>query len=341
MQILRVDPLCPQTEPLALAAQALRQGQLVAFPTETVYGLGAHALDAQAVRRIFEAKQRPATNPLIVHVHDLQAARRLVRCWPEAAQRLALAFWPGPLTLILPRALELPAQVTASLDQVAVRCPAHPVALRLLELAALPVAAPSANRYTQVSPTRAEHVARSLGDRVDGLLDGGPCGVGLESTVLSLVQPQAPQLLRPGMISREAIEACLGQPVEHQAGLVIQDQASPSPGLAKRHYAPRARAHLISAQDWDAVWRRGQGPLTPLGPRPDAALLALGQGAAQAESPWGWTLMLPDEPHGYARALYDALHRVDELGAATVWIQSPPQTSAWLAVWDRLRRAVS
>ena len=190
----------------------LRAGGLVAFPTETVYGLGADALDPAAVRRIYEAKGRPAFNPIIVHVASIEHARRLARQWPAHATRLAQRFWPGPLTLVVPKDVTVPDIVTAGLDAVGIRVPAHPVALALIRAADLPVAAPSANRFTQLSPTSADHVAQALGDRIDVLLDGGPAQVGIESTVVDLTGPM-PRLLRPGMISIASLEEVVG-PVE-------------------------------------------------------------------------------------------------------------------------------
>src|SRR5438270_1210329 len=215
------------------AARLIESGRLVAFPTETVYGLGANALDAAAVARIFEVKGRPSTSPLIVHVDSMEMARGLAREWPPAAETLARAYWPGPLTLIVPKRPEVPDIVTAGLDTVGLRMPRHPLALELIRAAGVPVAAPSANRFTELSATTADHVRQSLGDAVDCVLDGGPTQVGIESTVISLAGP--PVLLRPGMISREEIEALIG-PVG-TAGAV--EGAHPSPGMHPRHYAPR------------------------------------------------------------------------------------------------------
>lgn len=336
MRWIKVDAQAPSDSELAEAAQALRDGELVAFPTETVYGLGACALDERAVAKIFEAKGRPATNPLIVHVSTIEQARALTGAWPEQAQRLAEAFWPGPLTLVLPRAAHVPRAVTAGLDQVAVRIPAHPVARALLELADVPVAAPSANRYTQVSPTRAEHVARALGDRIKWLVDGGPTLVGLESTVLSLSDlARGPELLRPGMIDEASLTAIIG-PLrwrEHQR--VDEAIARPSPGLARKHYAPAARVSLwdgASALDARLAQANADEPVV---------VVALAEQVGERAYPWGWRIELPDDPQAYARELYRVLHRVDELGAVEVLIQGPPDGPAWRAVWDRLSRAVT
>ncbi|HEY0970121.1 MAG TPA: L-threonylcarbamoyladenylate synthase, partial [Gemmatimonadales bacterium] len=209
MPTIRVDPVSPGPQVLAHAASVLRRGGLVAFPTETVYGLGANALDSDAVARIYAAKGRPSFNPLIVHVADATAARTLATAWPEAAERLAAAFWPGPLTMVLPKQPRVTDLVTAGLPSVALRVPAHPVALALLRAAGIPIAAPSANRYTELSPTSAAHVERGLGDRVELILDAGPTRVGIESTVVDLTG-ERPVMLRPGIISADALAAVVG-----------------------------------------------------------------------------------------------------------------------------------
>jgi L-threonylcarbamoyladenylate synthase len=253
---------------LARAAETLRAGGLVAFPTETVYGLGANALDADAVARIFAAKGRPATNPVIVHVATVEEVALVAAHWPEAAARLAAAFWPGPLTLVLARRPEVPDVVTAGGPTVAVRIPAHPVALRLLTMLGLPVAAPSANRSNRLSPTTAEHVFRDLDGRIDLLLDGGPTPGGIESTVVDVTSRPA-RLLRPGLIDPTAIERIIGpivRPVEQASRLLLHDSQSqagrlsydveqasrllpsvplPSPGMLSRHYAPRTPLECV------------------------------------------------------------------------------------------------
>src|SRR5580704_6649008 len=233
------------------AAKLLRAGRLVAFPTETVYGLGANALDPEAVARIFEAKGRPHTSPIIVHVSNREMASMVVAEWPARAQRLAQEFWPGPITLVLKKQADVPHLVTAGLNTVGVRMPAHPVALALIAEAQVPVAAPSANRFTELSPTTADHVRQSLGDRVDYILDGGACTVGIESTVLSLVA-EGPVLLRPGGISRQQIEAIIG-PVTLQAE--APQHAHPSPGMHPRHYSPRTPLLLIGNGNVPATGR--------------------------------------------------------------------------------------
>jgi L-threonylcarbamoyladenylate synthase len=239
--------------PISQAAELLRAGRLVAFPTETVYGLGANALDPEAVQRIFEAKGRPLTSPLIVHVDSIQMARGLASEWSDAAEQLARRFWPGPLTIVVPKAPHVPDIVTADLPSVGLRMPAHPLALELLRAAGIPLAAPSANRFTQLSPTTAEHVRAGLGKAVDMILDGGPCSVGIESTVISLTGG-TPRILRPGIISQPEIEAVIG-PVETGAG-------AESPGQHPKHYSPRTRIVLGNSP----AEGRGIRPSMPVDP---------------------------------------------------------------------------
>jgi L-threonylcarbamoyladenylate synthase len=240
---------------LVAAAEYLRRGELVAFPTETVYGLGADATSTQAVAAIFEAKQRPEFDPLIVHLPNTDRVREIVTEFPEMAERLAERFWPGPLTMVLPRKAIIPDLVTSGLPGVGVRVPNHPVALALLELAGVPVAAPSANPFGRISPTTADHVRAGLGNRVQHILDGGPCQVGLESTVISLMKGR-PVILRPGGCSLEAIQDVIG-PVESAAPISgLEDRAQPAPGMLSRHYAPGIPLKICSF-DQTAVARPG------------------------------------------------------------------------------------
>ena len=300
---------------MARAAETLRRGGLVAFPTETVYGLGADATNAAAVRRIFEVKQRPATSPLIVHSDSEEMAREYAAEWPRRASDLAERFWPGPLTLVLPKKAAIPDEVTAGLATVGLRVPAHPVALELIRSAGVPVAAPSANRFTQLSPTTAAHVRDSLGDAVDLILDGGSTPVGIESTVLSLVGGRA-VLLRPGMISKEELEEILGDVSE--PGPV--SGAHPSPGMHHRHYSPRTRLILIAPHERPAG---GRGIV--VSHRPDARD----------------TLPMPGDPRGYAAALYATLHELDSEGLDWIAVERVPETAAWAGIRDRLTRAAA
>lgn len=303
-------------EQIAEAAALIRSGRVVAFPTETVYGLGANALDPAAINRIYTIKERPKTSPLIVHVSSVNMAKGLVAHWPDSADILAKAFWPGPLTLVLPKGDKIPMELTAGLDTVGLRIPAHPVALALIEESGLPIAAPSANRFTQLSPTTARHVANGLGQVVDMILDGGPTEVGIESTVLSLTGPQ-PVLLRPGMVTREAMEAYLG-PI-----LLLENarDAHASPGLHAKHYSPRTPLYLLS-------------PGQPL-PRSGAGIYLYWSSPKE-----GATLHpMPDDPAQYAAILYDTLHQADLRGCDWIAVEAPPAGSAWAGILDRLERA--
>jgi L-threonylcarbamoyladenylate synthase len=333
-RVLSIDPLDPDPAVVSAAASTLRAGGLVAFPTETVYGLGANATDAAAVARVFTAKGRPSRNPLIVHVADEADARALASSWPPAAAALAARLWPGPLTLVAQDAGRVASAVTAGGDTVALRVPAHPVALALLRACALPIAAPSANRSSHVSPTRGEHVRADLEGRVDLILDAGPTPGGIESTVLD-VTVDPPRILRPGLVTPAAIAAVL-----HRAPSSLASDGGPSPsrqpgalrspGLLSRHYAPRARLILAGG---DAP--RLAAELRRAGSR--VGLVTAGTAAARL--PGVETTSLPLEPAAYARGLYAALRELDGRGVDIVVVETPPEGEAWMAVHDRLRRA--
>ena len=289
---------------LAQAAALIRAGKLVAFPTETVYGLGANALDAAAVERIFQAKNRPRTSPLIVHVDSVEMARRFAADWPVTAEILARRYWPGPLTLVLPKTHEIPDIVTAGLPTVGLRMPAHRLALELIREAGVPIAAPSANRFTELSPTTAEHVSQSLADFV---LDGGPAQVGIESTVLSLAGPAT--LLRPGVIPLPEIEEFIG-PVRLPEAPAEGPHASP--GMHARHYHPKTPLYLLAGAD--------------AAPPGKGAWLRLGH-------------EMPATPREYGAALYDTLHRLDREGWDWIAVERPSDTPEWAGILDRLTRA--
>ena len=314
---------------LAQAASLLRHGALVAIPTETVYGLGALALDPLAVRAIYAAKGRPSTNPLIVHVHSVEAARALCAEWPAAAQRLADAFWPGPLTLVLPRTAAVPDEVTAGGPTVAVRIPAHPAALALLRLLDAPVAAPSANRSEHVSPTSAAHVLADLAGRIDAVLDGGDCAVGIESTVVSLAHGR-PRLLRAGGVPRAAVEALLG-PLANGQGAVAGGVLA-SPGQQARHYAPAGRVRLEPGARIEAALRE----VDAWGGVKCGVILC---GDATATPSLAALVRLPGDMPGYARGLYAALRALEEQGCGALLLEEVPGGGEWEAVRDRLRRA--
>ncbi len=331
MQRISVDPLNVDRNAIATAVAVLRRGGLVAFPTETVYGLGARALHGEDVAQIFVAKGRPSWNPLIVHVTGPAMARAaVVASWPPLAHTLAAAFWPGPLSLVLPRRAEVPREVCAGLSTVGVRVPRHPVALALLEALGEPLAAPSANRFMHISPTTADHVVRSLGERVELVLDGGPAAVGVESTVVDLTGP-SPVLLRPGGITLAALQAAT--PAEQWTVHLgaLDGVARPSPGMATRHYAPDAEVRLVPHADGPA-WERARTQL----PRPLGALrFALPvDGVDHVET-------LEPTPDAAQAALYGALHRLEALGCKGILLEAPPLGPAWETVWDRLRRAAA
>ncbi len=286
------------------AAALIRAGKLVAFPTETVYGLGANALDAAAVERIFAAKSRPHTSPLIVHVESIEMARSLAAVWPEAAETLAQRYWPGPLTMVVPKRPQIPDVVTAGLPTVGLRMPAHLLALALIRAAGVPIAAPSANRFTELSPTNARHVPESLADYV---LDGGPARVGIESTVLSLAGP--PVLLRPGVIPLPEIEALIGPVAPADAPGA---EAHPSPGMHPRHYSPATPLLLLHPSDRP--------------PEGKGAWLRIGDS-------------MPSDPLAYASVLYETLHRLDSQHLDWIAVELPPESPEWAGVLDRLRRA--
>ncbi|HBI45510.1 MAG TPA: threonylcarbamoyl-AMP synthase [Planctomycetales bacterium] len=324
-EVLTVDALAPQAGRIARAAAVLRGGGLVAFPTETVYGLGALALDADAVGRIFAAKGRPANNPVIVHVADIAEAVAIAAEWPDAAERLARRFWPGPLTLIVPRGAAVPDVTTAGGLTVAIRVPAHPVALALLRAVGAPVAAPSANRSSELSPTRADHVLRGLDGRIDLVLDAGPTAGGIESTVFD-VTTAPPRLLRPGLIGQAELEAVVGRISRHAAHTV--GDALQSPGMLPRHYAPRTP--LECSEDG----RMRVAELLCMGAR--IGWLTWNESAAVA----GLVVQrMPADPAGYAAHLYAALHALDDAGVDRIIVDLPPDAEAWLAVRDRLSRA--
>jgi L-threonylcarbamoyladenylate synthase len=321
------------------AARILRAGGLVAFPTETVYGLGANALDAAAVEKIFAAKQRPHWDPVIVHVADVAAARGLTVAWPEAAERLARAFWPGPLTMLLPRTAAIPDVCTAGRAKVGLRLPSHPVARALISLAGVPVAAPSANRFGHTSPTTAEHVLSDLEGRIDAILDAGSCAVGVESTVLDPASDPA-IIYRPGGITAEQIRGVLGDVAvaERTLSEEVPPDALESPGLGIRHYAPHARLMLVESEgelkrvlEREAHQHRVGVLLPGEWAMPDAAVTGLRVTVLR----WGnWS-----EPESLARELYGQMRALDERGVEVIVCPMPPAEGIGLAVRDRLRKA--
>jgi L-threonylcarbamoyladenylate synthase len=314
---------------IAQAADILRGGGLVAFPTETVYGLGANALDARAVAGVFAAKGRPSHNPLIVHVAAVADAVRLAGSWPEMAQKLAERFWPGPLTLVVPTSPQIPSLVTVGGPTVALRMPSHPVAQALLRATDLPLAAPSANRSSRLSPTRAEHVLFQLDGRIPLVLDGGPASGGLESTVLDVTTSPA-RLLRPGLVTPAQIEAIIG-PIMRKPQ-PTPGEPVPSPGMVDRHYAPRTPLECTDGNGWQQVRQ-----FLEEGQR--VGWLTLGESSEQVDPAFCVSLAMPVDAPAYAAQLYTALHTLDVAGMDRIVVALPPSGDEWLAVRDRLRRA--
>ena len=327
--VRRVISAAADDPAIAEATALLQQGAVVAFPTETVYGLGGHALDPAAVERIYRAKGRPSHNPLIVHLADTAAAQALALTWPASAAKLAARFWPGPLTLVLPKIPAVPDSVTAGLATVALRVPAHPVALSLLRTSGLPLAAPSANRSEGVSPTTAAHVLASLGGRIPLILDGGPTTVGLESTVIDLTG-SLPRLLRPGMITVAMLAEVVGA-VQVTPDDGHRSLPRVSPGMLDRHYAPRARLVLID-ESHERVEELIAGLRATGGTVGAITIDLVVSGADQV-------ITLSPEPREYARELYAALHALDDRGVSLILLQHPPADPAWDAIRDRLHRA--
>lgn len=311
---------------LERAASLLRAGKLVAFPTETVYGLGADAGNPEAVAGIFRAKGRPADHPVIVHLPSADALAQWALEIPDSARRLAGMFWPGPLTLVLRRAQSVPDAITGGQDTVGLRVPGNPVALALLRAFGGALAAPSANRFGHVSPTTADHVVQEFGDEIAAVIDGGRCSVGVESTIVDLTGPR-PRLLRPGMIRVDALEAELGEPLV-RAGDAEGPRAS---GRLASHYAPGARVELVSAgaleSRLEACMRAGER----------VAVLARRESLASAgEAIW---IVMPRQPVQFARALYAELRRADDDHPDRILVEALPDSPGWEAISDRLGRA--
>jgi L-threonylcarbamoyladenylate synthase len=312
------------------AVAILKRGGLVAFPTETVYGLGADASNPVAVARLYKVKGRPSDHPVIVHLGDVRQLAHWARDIPESATQLAARFWPGPLTLVLKRAAGVGDYLTGGQDTVGLRVPGHPIALELLrqfggddnERRLIGVAAPSANKFGRISPTTAEHVRNDLGDEVDLILDGGPCEIGIESTIVDLSRSR-PVLLRPGRIGAEEIEAAL------RVETGPRDRSAPrAPGTLESHYAPRHPLRLIPSVQWDQVLRTApfaRGVLS-FRPRP----------ASDASAMW---IEAPSDPARYARGLYASLRALDASGGDEILVEEAPASAEWAAVRDRLARA--
>jgi L-threonylcarbamoyladenylate synthase len=330
------------------AAELLRAGEVVALPTETVYGLAANALDARAVGRIFEIKGRPSHNPIIVHVASLEMAKRCVAEWPPPAQQLADSFWPGPLTMVLPRASRIPALVTAGGPTVGVRWPSHPFIQAVIRECGFPLAAPSANPSNRLSPTSAGHVRNHLGTRIRLIVDGGHSQIGIESTVLDLsVSP--PRLLRPGMIHEEALLAVTGK--LEVAALAVSRRASrsgqtsapaaatqvlKSPGMLRKHYSPKAKLVLLSWRD-EADLKAQCAKFNAQCSRTHV----IAHTRIPSGRNFGRVSVIPHDAVAFARAIYAELHQCDEAGAGLIVVEALPETLEWRALADRLNRAAA
>ena len=313
------------------AAEFLRAGEVVALPTETVYGLAANALDAMAVSRIFEIKGRPAHNPIIVHVASLEMAKRCVTQWPLLADKLAKAFWPGPLTMVLPRAKQIPDNVTAGGETVGVRWPSHPFIQEVIRACDFPLAAPSANLSNQISPTNADHVAKQLEGKIPLIVDGGQSQVGIESTVLDLTATP-PRLLRPGMIHEQSLLAVTGKLA---LGSGDHEEILKSPGQLQKHYAPKAKLILLKWRDEADL----NSQLSTFNSQSIRHVIAHTHIPSQAG--FARVSVIPHDAEAFARALYAELHQCDELGAELIVVEAPPDTNEWRAIADRLKRASS
>ena len=317
------------------AAELLRAGEVVALPTETVYGLAANALDEKAVARIFQIKGRPAHNPIIVHVASNELARECVRDWTPLAGSFSKSFWPGPLTLVLPRAEKIPGVVAAGGSTVGVRWPGHPFMQAVIRECGFPLAAPSANLSNQISPTNAEHVRRQLAGKIPLIVDGGQSQVGIESTVLDLtVSP--PRLLRPGMIHAESLAAVAGNVQNPESRIQNPVSGLRSPGLLAKHYSPKAKLLVLDWQD-DADLR---SQLSTFNLQPTACFII-----AHTNIPAGCgtenVSVIPHDAEAFARALYAELHRCDAAGAELIIVEAPPELPEWSGIADRLRRAAA
>lgn len=302
--------LRPTTENISLCAEAILRGEMVCIPTETVYGIAADVTNPEAIQRVFDVKNRPAENPLIVHISDFVQLDDVIGEWTKEADVLANRYWPGPLTLVVKKSDYIPGVVTGGLDTVAVRMPDHPVALELIEASGVPLAAPSANKFMGLSPTSADAIDSEIARQCFAILDGGTCRVGLESTVVD-VSSGAPRILRPGGVSRGDIQAALGRPLA-----TAPPERRASPGMYDRHYAPKARVILVPQ-------------------------VAEGEPGLVFGLPGPGQIPMPNDPALYGAMMYSALNQMDRPGVEVIYVQLPPEGSAWEAVMDRLQKASS
>jgi L-threonylcarbamoyladenylate synthase len=317
------------------AVELLRAGEVVALPTETVYGLTANALDEKAVAKIFQIKGRPANNPIIVHVASSEMAKRCVERWPELADWLSKSFWPGPLTLVLPRAKGIPDNVTAGGTTVGIRWPSHPFIQAVIRECGFPLAAPSANLSNRVSPTNAGHVRAQLGQKIPLIVDGGQSQVGIESTVLDLTVSPA-RILRPGMIHVESLAAIGGEIQNPEPGARNPEPSLRSPGLLRKHYSPRAKLLVLDWQDDGDLKFKIQNLKFKT-----AGCFVIAHAKIPSGGHFAGVSVMPHDAEAFARALYAELHRCDEAGAELIVVEAPPDAPEWSGIADRLRRAAA
>ncbi len=317
------------------AAALLRAGEVVALPTETVYGLAANALDEKAVAKIFAIKGRPTNNPIIVHVAGNEMARACVKDFSTLAEMFSKSFWPGPLTLVLPRAEKIPNAVTAGGDTVGVRWPSHPFMQAVIRECGFPLAAPSANLSNQISPTNAEHVRAQLGGKISLIVDGGQSQVGIESTVLDLsVSP--PRVLRPGMIHVESLAAVCGEVQSSEFRVQSSEKSLRSPGLLEKHYSPKAKLVVLNWNDDEDLKSQLATRHSPL-----ATCFIIAHTKIPAGEKFSDVSVMPHDAEAFARALYAELHRCDAAGAQLIVVEAPPDSPEWSGIADRLKRAAA
>lgn len=333
----KIDALDPDPLSMALAGQVIIEGGLVAFPTETVYGLGANALNAEAVERIFKAKDRPANDPVIVHIDDLDQLKLIARDIPDIAYDLAEIFWAGALTMILKRSQLIPDIVTAGQDTVAVRMPAHPIALELIHKAGVPIAAPSANRFGRPSPTSAVHVMHDLIGRVDIVLDGGNTHIGVESSIIDLTSP-VPTMLRPGGISLEELRRHLPS-LAFRPQHILDNDIAPSPGTLMRHYSPNAEMLVYSGDSdnvWDAMRQRASALLAD---NCKVGIMLLDEDVLRFEGVVAQYVMLGRDKEAMAANLFSGMRELDAAEMDVILVRAPQQEGLGLAIYDRLNRS--
>ena len=333
----KIDALEPDPLSMALAGQVIIEGGLVAFPTETVYGLGANALNAEAVERIFKAKERPANDPVIIHIEDLEQLNLIARDIPDIAYDLAETFWAGALTMVLKRSQHVPDIVTAGQDTVAVRMPAHPIALSLIQIAGVPIAAPSANRFGRPSPTSAVHVMHDLAGRVDVVLDGGNTHIGVESSIIDLTSP-VPTMLRPGGISLEELRRHLPS-LAFRPQHILDDHIAPSPGTLLKHYSPNAEMLVYSGES-DAVWdAMRQKASALLAKKCKVGIMVLDEDVNHCEGIVAQYVLLGRDKEAMAATLFSGMRELDAAEMDVILVRAPEQKGLGLAVYDRLKRS--